>query len=123
MKHYYDDDGNLQHDQNRELLVKLAEALNINDLCSERGRRKQRHDVFSYAGELIYDYDIHRSMAGIGGCLSLDEWKDKQEDTPIKTVLKQMLYQYVADGFIHQEFILAAHAAICEIQMSFALGA
>lgn len=113
MLHYYDDEGNLQFDLNRQLLVELFEVLP--DAESDSA---QRQEIADLAATVEHDYEIHKTMGGLGGCLSVDEWRRTDEETPVKTVLKRMLFDFIDRGFIPREFCLVTRSTICEIQLA-----
>jgi hypothetical protein len=114
LKHYYGDNGILDYAINRELLVAMAELLPHVD-----GAEKaiQRGVIQEMAVVLEYDYICHQGCGGMGGCLTLAQWKLLDEETPLKTTLKKLLFDFAEQGYVVQEFLLVAHAAACEIQI------
>ena len=114
MKHYYDDLGILSYEINRDLLVELAKLL-----PRVHGPETviQRGEIHNLAIGVEYDYACHKGCGGIGGCITLEQWRALEEETPVQTVLKKMLFDFVDQGYVVNEFLLVAHSAICEIQI------
>jgi len=124
MKHYYNDDGILDYvppDEIIFLLLKFTPKKDGNGESTHCMRQHVRSLVIESASELVYEYDIHKSFSGLGGCKSLEEWKEEKESSPLQTVLKQLLFDFIGQGYLYNEFMLAAWAAICNVQMEYAL--
>lgn len=114
-KHYYDDEGNLQFTQNRELLVKLAEVLM--PLKPDQFER-DRLLTFEQVHAILIDYRIARDLGGLGGGQDLERWRQSRPPDSLLAVLKEMFIDFLDRGFIAEEFKMAAHGAICEIQFA-----
>ena len=122
MKHYYNDNGILQFDHNRDLLVELAKAVNLNQMVNEHDRKMMRAELLNKAIEVQYDHSIYQSLpTSIGGSLTYDEWKERTEDDPITNVFKRMILDAIQRDFMAEEFMLIAWSAICELQITFLL--
>ena len=113
-QHFYDEEGGLQFDLNRELLVELYDALPRIDMKDKTARSAERMQVMDDADSIAYEWDINKSFS----TEEEEEWFKTDEDTPAKTVLKKMLADMIEREFVGKEFILVARSAICDIQIT-----
>ena len=118
-QHYYNDDGIMQYDHDRELLVELAKTVSLEQMATKEGRIQQRADLLNKAVEVQYEHSIHFALpTSIGGSLTYDQWKEKTEDDPTQEAFKRILLDAVERDFMSEEFQLMAWSAICELQMN-----
>lgn len=118
-KHYYSDEGGLNYEPLREHIVKFAHVIDPTQIHE----MKTQWEITNIAYDLMYHCDIHLSLGnkGIGGCKTLDQWKEIKEENPLRNLLKEMLIHFTEQGFLHKEFFLVVKAAIATIAMEFML--
>lgn len=121
MRHFYGEDGYTQYSQNRDILVKMGELL-FENVKTPEGRALQRAAVYEAAVEIISDFQIHDTMSGCGGCLTVEQWQNKEEADPLIGVLKELFFHFISSGFLYKEFMLAAWEAVCECQLYYVIG-
>jgi len=115
MKHYYDDNGLLDYTvSDRQLLYDMAVAFDIPGKTPKEGKELLK-DVREMALEIQYDYMIRKDLLKIGGCLTVDEWRVEEEDTKGRTALKALFFDFIDQGYVFREFLLAAESARAEI--------
>lgn len=110
MRHYYSDDGCLAYDfddSHKEILFKLADALNTLNL----NFYDQRWVVLNHAINLVYCYDLYHSLD------KFDEWRNRAEEDVLCDVVKKLLFNFVDRGFLYKEFLLVANAAVSRLQI------
>lgn len=110
-KHYYSDDGILQFDQNRGLLIKLAKAFNLEDMQVEENRKMTRLDIVEKATEIICEYQCRQLNPS-----RIPEWREEIDVNPVTQALKEIFFDAIDRGFLHNEFLLIAWNAMAEIQ-------
>ena len=120
VKHYYNDLGIVDYEYSHEHLVDLSNALEFiefNDTSSERAF------IQDAQASVAYNYSIHESLgeSGLGGCLSLEQWRKTIEHDPIEQILKLVLFDFTDKGYLYNEFSMVANSMICEIQFNKAL--
>ena len=120
MKHYYDDDGHLNFDQNRDLLVDLGRAYLPRWPAAPEQYPQIRLEALLIADTLMHCYQVTEALAGAGDC-ALAEWGLKSSEDPCENVLRAMLVDFVERGYVVREFRMAAYDAMCEIQFTYLL--
>jgi hypothetical protein len=120
MNHVYDDNGNFSVDL---LLVdcKMFYGL-LNDEIETTSNWKERGSELQFiADALVYNYQIKKDFGGMGGCISVDEWFDKPENTLMDTAIKKMLKSIVDLDIVPHELCLVVknfyHNAVIERQL------
>jgi hypothetical protein len=122
VKHYYSDSGILQHEwKDRALLVKLAEGLTKESFEVSEARANARSKVMEYTCSVIHSHSIHESMAGLGGCSFVGDWRTEKLSDPVEDALKDLFFEFIDAGYIPGEFRLAAWDAVCEVQITYLL--
>jgi hypothetical protein len=107
--HYYDDRGGLNHDfKDRKLLVALAETIGIERLYDLSQRPKMLAEVYEAACGLITSYGCSKSMAGLGGCKTVDEFFVTPSADPLENALKPLLKEMLEQGIYEGYFRLVA---------------
>ncbi len=124
-KHIYEDGYlNFPSDKETEYIGKIREIITSeikqNDLDDKNDNdifHKQRYKMCDLTRSLIYNYDLVRSLEGIGGCKSLDVWKSEKEDTELGTIVKEIFMDYVDDDWEISEFPLLMWNIVCYAQI------
>ncbi len=119
VKHYYDEDGHPEYPGvKKELLVKLASAVIMmpnSEPDFKQFRMELRHNLTNRAAGIIQGYEIHSTMAGCGGCLTLAQWREQEDFNPIEQAVKEIMFDFVDQGFLYREFLLVINDAICQL--------
>ena len=122
MKHYYSDDGILNFVPKRELLVGLAEAIGFNSLDDETATADILYCLINKACGLLTSYECSRTMAGLGGCVSVDKFFAADMKDPIDASLKLLLKNVVDDDVIAGYFVTVVMNAYFEILLNMRIG-
>ena len=110
-KHYYDDSGVMQFALSAKSIASLGKAM-PDGLSS----MELRSHIIEEACGVMNDYHCHEALPGIGGCLTLSEWR-AEPSTGVEEALKEMVFEFTDAGFLWQEFLLVVFAATCDIIM------
>ena len=115
MKHYYDDEGNMDClDFPDRLLDELASSIDF----KQESFTLERARIIEKANELIYDYECRAALGTLGGGMLLHQWKETFSSDPYMMALKKMFILFVDMGYVPQEFMIAAYRTLCTLQMN-----
>ena len=115
-QHYYTDEGRLNHNfKDRQLLVALAETIGIERLCDLDQRPKMMYEVYNAACGLMISYGCSKSMAGLGGCKTVDEFFAATADDPLENALKPLFKEMLDQGIYEGYFRLVAVEALMDL--------
>ena len=116
MNHYYDDEGRLNHKfKDRQLLVALSEVIGIKRLYDLDQRPKMLAEVYNAACGLMISYGCSKSMAGLGGCKTVDEFFVTPSADPLENALKPFLKEMLEQGIYEGYFRLVAVEALMDL--------
>ena len=73
------------------------------------------------ANDILYDYDIHDSMSGLGGCTPLKEWLEVSESRLFFKLIKNFYHKRVIQGWHKVFFREAMYDLGCTIVINFIL--
>ena len=85
---------------------------------SQKDRMLIRSLFMEMAVSLIGDYDTHLTMGGLGGCLSVEAWLEKNTNNPIENCLKPCLKRFLDKGFFIRDFQTYVWDVTCRIQIN-----
>lgn len=120
-KHYYGHDDIGGTYENRELLAKLAGAVNFEDFKEEESRRAMRSQIVECASVVMYEYRLEQFFRATSD-ESLQIWSKKTDEDPVKQAVKLLLLDFVAQGYPYREFLGYAFDAVAQLQVTYLLG-
>ena len=60
-------------------------------------------------------------MGGLGGCKTVEEWKQAIPSCPIEAAIKALFIDFIEQGYVPDEFLLAMLALWSEMVISYLL--
>lgn len=114
MKHVYTDTGVIDFQVDTELLNKVVPLITGHT-------RNDRSMFLESMSKMAYDYSIHSSVGGMGGCLTLEEWESTRQQCQLDDLTKDMLYEAVSREYLPQEAILIVWQYVVQAQLNMAL--
>jgi hypothetical protein len=107
-KHYYDDNGILNYQFDRDLLAKLYQSVSHytdNAIARSTVIEASHNIIYALITDIALSDKPERLFIGLS-------------DSKIEEALKPALIDFYEKGYVIQEFILVANAMITEIQIA-----
>jgi hypothetical protein len=121
MKNLNNELGFPQFKLSKKQFTALSLSLSEKNITDKSAERAFVLDTFAI---LRHEHDICNAVGGDTGskCPDSKGWKKVTEVCPVAQSLKEIYIDYMEQGFIHIEFMMVAWSAICECQMTEAIG-
>lgn len=118
--HYFDDNGHACYETPNNLILKLAEIVVPKKVDNfHQFQLELRHKLYNAGAGIIQGWQIHSTMAGLGGCLNLQQWREKNDEDPLEQILKEMMFHFTDQNYLYREFLSVIESVYCQIIFAF----
>lgn len=124
VNHFYDEDGRQSYwISNDNLVPRIGELIyptTFENFNFKQFKLELRDKLYNLGAGVIQGYEISRDMGGLGGgCKTLSEWRSNPDSDPIEQVLKEIMFDFVDQGYLYREFLLVVETVYCSLVMAF----